>query len=333
MNDDTPVSPPSGLSAYHWRPIQRGDIAAIQQMLAASSEADKTEAAPSEERLQRLLGMLGEQTDKNTLIAVAGDGTVAATAMVFIPPGEDEQLAMVEGIVHANHRGRGIGSYLLPWMEARARQAFGNSDGGMPQVIRTSCAGHQADRITLFEQGGFKAMRYSYKMRRNLSQPILEEPLPDGLKWAQWAPDLDRPLMHAFNDAFREHWGLRKMNEETWRTFFTGVPQFRSDLTYLAMDDGAIVGFCVNWVDEAENAQTGIGEGWVEAIGVIPAWRGRGIASALLSHALHLFQAEGLGRAALDVDAQNPTGALRLYEKHGFEVARETIHFVKKLNA
>jgi len=32
------------------------------------------------------------------------------------------------------------------------------------------------------------------------------------------------------------------------------------------------------------------------------------------------------------VDAHNPSGALRLYEKHGFEVARETMHFVKMLN-
>jgi ribosomal protein S18 acetylase RimI-like enzyme len=73
-------------------------------------------------------------------------------------------------------------------------------------------------------------------------------------------------------------------------------------------------------------------EGWIEAIGVIPAWRGRGIASALLVKSLHSFQAEGLERAGLDVDAENPTGALGLYQKHGFRVAKESIHFVKQLN-
>jgi ribosomal protein S18 acetylase RimI-like enzyme len=65
---------------------------------------------------------------------------------------------------------------------------------------------------------------------------------------------------------------------------------------------------------------------------VLPAWRGRGIASALLAQALRRFQAEGLPRAGLDVDAENPSGAVRLYQKHGFEIARETIHYGKALD-
>jgi ribosomal protein S18 acetylase RimI-like enzyme len=301
-------------------------------MLIANSPVDKPDTPPSEDHLRLLLGMLGEQIDQNTRLAVAEDGTIAAAAMLFIPAGEEQRVALIEGMVQVNHRGRGMGGYLLRWMEARVRQAFSKSDDGRPQIIRTSCAVHQVDRIRLFEGQGFTAMRYSYKMRRSLSKPILKEPLPESLKWAQWTSQLDLPLMHAFNEAFREHYGVQKMNEELWRQLFTGVPQFRGDLTYLAMEADAIVGFCINWLEENEGADNGSQEGWVEAIGVIPAWRGRGVASALLGHALQLFQAEGLERAALEVDAQNPTGALRLYEKHGFEVARETIHFVKQLN-
>jgi ribosomal protein S18 acetylase RimI-like enzyme len=167
-------------------------------------------------------------------------------------------------------------------------------------------------------------MRYSYQMRRSLAEPVQEKPLPASLQWTRWTPEIDLRLMDAFNAAFSEHWGLQTMNEEAWREFFTGVPQFRGDLTYLAMDGDSIAGFCVNWVVAPEDAR----EGWIEAIGVIPAWRGRGVASALLVKSLQLFQAEGLPRAALDVDAQNPTGALSLYEKHGFQIA-ESIHFVK----
>ena len=321
------ASLPSGLSAYSWRAIQLDDIPALQEMLMAASQVDRTEGAPSEGHLRSVLGMLGQQVDKNTLLAIAEDGTVAAAVFMIIPPGEDERLAMFEGSVAVNHRGKGIGSYLLQRVEARAREEFGSPEDGVPQLIRTSCTRHQADRIRLFELHGFEALRYSYKMRRNLSQPLQKKPLPSGLNWVQWDPTLDLPLMDAFNEAFSKQWGLQRMNEETWRTFFTGVPQFRSDLTYMAMSDDAIVGFCINWVEEAVESK----EGWIEAIGVIPSWRGRGIASALLNNALVLFQAEGLERAALDVDTQNPTGALRLYEKHGFEVARETIHFGKKL--
>jgi mycothiol synthase len=92
-------------------------------------------------------------------------------------------------------------------------------------------------------------------------------------------------------------------------------------------------GFCLNWVDKPQNKQTGIGEGWIEAVGTLPAWRGQGLASALLVHSMRAFIAEGLQRAGLDVDTQNPTGALRLYEKLGFTAAKRTVIFTKNLDA
>ena len=328
MNDSSDISLPTiDLAAYTWRSIEQDDITALQNMLVEASEADKNEATASEERIRQLLDMLGEQRDSNTLVAVIADGTIVAAAMIFMPPGEDTHVAMMEGMVHVDYRGLGMGSYLLAWGETRARQEFAASEDEWPQVLRIGCTREQVDRIKLFEHRGFSAVRYSYKMRRSLMDPIQKRPLPKGLQWVQWTQALDTPLMNAFNEAFSEHWGLQVMNEESWRNTFTGVPQFRSDLTYLAMDGETIVGFCVNWLNETPNAH----DGWVEAIGVKPAWRGRGVASALLAHALQLFQDAGLEQAGLDVDAQNPTGALRLYKKHGFEIAKETIHFVKKL--
>ena len=54
-------------------------------------------------------------------------------------------------------------------------------------------------------------------------------------------------------------------------------------------------------------------------------WRGRGVASALIVRALGALRDRGMTEAALGVDAQNETGALRLYEAMGFrEAARET---------
>lgn len=328
MSNHTFPALPRQLTAFTWRPARYTDIPAIQEMLATNRDIDRTESIPSKEHLRGILDMLGGQLETNILVAVTEDGIIAANALILIPPGEGDKLALIDGNVHVLYRGRGLGSYLLNWLEARARQVFKGANDGTPQLMRTSCAGGQADRIALFEQNGFQAMRYSYQMRRNLEGPIPDEPLPASLRWMQWTPELDTALMHAFNEAFSEHWGLQTMNEEAWREFITGVPQFRGDLTYLAMEEKSIAGFCVNWVEQAEESQ----EGWIEAIGVIPAWRGQGIASALLVKSLRLFQAEGLLRVALDVDAENPSGALRLYDKHGFTVAKESIHFVKKLN-
>ncbi|HUV28778.1 MAG TPA: GNAT family N-acetyltransferase [Anaerolineales bacterium] len=120
------------------------------------------------------------------------------------------------------------------------------------------------------------------------------------------------------------------MDEHFWRQFFTGVPQFRSDMTYLAV---AIAGFCINWENETKNEQTGIQQVWIEAVNVIPSWRSQGIVSALLVHTMLRFLAAGMERAALAVDTQNPTGALSLNENLGFMAVKRTINFTKVVNS
>ena len=47
-------------------------------------------------------------------------------------------------------------------------------------------------------------------------------------------------------------------------------------------------------------------------------FRGRGIAQALLADAMRRFAAAGMEVASLDVDSENPTGALALYVKMGY---------------
>ena len=79
------------------------------------------------------------------------------------------------------------------------------------------------------------------------------------------------------------------------------------------------------FINTGENACFGVSRGWCENISTRAPWRGRGVASALISRALQALRDRGMTQAALGVDAQNETGALRLYQAMGFqEVARET---------
>src|SRR5262249_9195642 len=64
--------------------------------------------------------------------------------------------------------------------------------------------------------------------------------------------------------------------------------------------------------------------GSIQNLGVTTAHRGRGIGSALLLQALHGFRSSGLGRALLEVTAQNDA-AVRLYRRLGFR-CRKTIY-------
>jgi ribosomal protein S18 acetylase RimI-like enzyme len=73
------------------------------------------------------------------------------------------------------------------------------------------------------------------------------------------------------------------------------------------------------------------GGGWVGALGVREPWRGRGIGMALLGRAFAEFHSRGVAHVGLGVDAQNPTGATRLYERAGMRVMTEDILFEKTL--
>lgn len=59
------------------------------------------------------------------------------------------------------------------------------------------------------------------------------------------------------------------------------------------------------------------GAGSIQNLGILPGWRGRGLGEALLLQALHGFRQAGLGRARLEVTAQNDP-AIRLYHRLGF---------------
>jgi len=322
------LTPPGN---YTFRPITPADLRDIIDMTAAAVAIDRTEGPATEENLTQIFNILGENIGTNTLAVLGEDGEIAALALVIVRPGDEELLAILDGSVHVKHRGKGLGSYILSWMEHRAQEEWRVSGRNLPLVLRTSCADHLVDRINLFEQNGFQAARYAYKMRRDLAESILPVDLPGGLRMVTWSKERDEQLRQAFNTAFKGSWGVPEIDEQLWPQIFTGIPKFRGDLSFLVLDRERIMGFCINWVDEAKNRQRNVKEGWIEAVGVIPERRGIGIASALLSHSMDEFKASGLEQAALDVDTQNPTGALRLYEKLGFIAVKRMIAFTKTL--
>ena len=88
----------------------------------------------------------------------------------------------------------------------------------------------------------------------------------------------------------------------------------------VAYDGDEIAGAVLNAIYPEENEQLGIKRGWLDSVFTRRAWRKRGLARALIVRSLHLLRERGMEGAALGVDADNPSGALRLYESVGFAV-------------
>jgi mycothiol synthase len=325
-----PALPPG----YTWRAPRLEDVPEVHALEVAANRADGHSSAGALADLEsEFAGDPWCDPAADWRLAITPGGQIAATARVFVDPEHDtDGRAFVFGEVHPEYRGRGLDEFILSWMEQRGSERVQARPHAAAPCLRGVCPDTRADAIALFERHGYAPIRYFYRMRRDLLQPIPESPAPEGLVLRAYTPELNRAVQAAFNESFADHWDFSPASDEEWDMFFTGRAAFRADLTYLAMDGDQVAGFSVNRVSPEENAREGIQQGWIGTLGVRRAWRGRGVASALLCASMRDFVAEGLDYAVLGVDAENLTGALRLYERLGFAVIKRMIAFAKPLS-
>jgi mycothiol synthase len=320
-------------SEYTWRPARQQDASAIYQMLLDIETVDQRGSIMTLDDVLRDFENPECNPATDTLLALSSDGKVAASGWVFSPPAtEHEVLVWVSGEVHPAHRRRGLGDNIMTWMETRARQILATQPGELKKIIRTNTPEDLLDRLELFEQHGFLPVRSSYRMRRDLDQSIPGWSVPEGVTLSLWESDLDLETLMAFNSSFSDHWGAIPYSEELWRLWLTGHPSFHPELSFQAIVEDqsrkrGVIGFCLSKIKEAPTSIPRIQEGWIQELGVIRQWRKKGVATALLCAAMQAFQQVGLDYAGLDVDTENLSGALRIYERLGFYPIQRVIFY------
>ena len=88
-----------------------------------------------------------------------------------------------------------------------------------------------------------------------------------------------------------------------------------------------MAGFCHCRVDAELNALLGRRVGMIRYVGVVPEWRRKGLGAALTLAGVKTLRDAGMESVVLGVDAENVTGARRLYERYGFEVVGEQVMY------
>jgi ribosomal protein S18 acetylase RimI-like enzyme len=159
-------------------------------------------------------------------------------------------------------------------------------------------------------------------MTRDLSNPIPPFELPPSLEIRPARPEHFRAIWEAEREAFQDAWGYSPWPEENYQRFL-GFPHYDPALWRVAWDGDRVAGMVLSFVNAEENAALGRSRGYTEDIAVRRPWRRKGVASALLADSLRALQALGLKEAALGVDAESPSRALRLYENLGFRTVIE----------
>ena len=238
------------------------------------------------------------------------------------------------GRVHPDHTGRGIGSYLLGWAEGRARQAIPKAPAeARVAMICFALSLNQAAQ-ELFRDSGMQLVRHALRMVIDLNGAPAFPQWPDGIDLRRLVVNQDeRSVVQSVREAFSDHWGFVESPFEEeyarWMHHIDTNQDFDPHLWFLAWDGDEIAGVSLCWPKTHDDAEMG----WVGTLGVRRPWRRRGLGLALLQHSFAEFHRRGMRRVGLGVDAQNLTGALRLYVKAGMhsDPARQHCIYEKEL--
>jgi len=176
--------------------------------------------------------------------------------------------------------------------------------------------GWETDLWAAFERLGFTRVHEVLEMGIELSGAALEPRWPEGIRLRPFAAERDAPEVHAtLVEAFTGS-DERVAPFEEWLPWVTGDPSYDPALVFVAVAGDAVAGVAQCWT-----------EGFVKDLAVRPAFRGRGLGEALLHAVFAEFARRGVGEVRLKVDADNPTGAVRLYERVGMrELRRHAVY-------
>lgn len=169
-----------------------------------------------------------------------------------------------------------------------------------------------------YEAAGWRIIRHAFRMRIALDGEPLEPRFPEGIEVRPMRTGEEERVHAAHMDAFADHWEFHEQSYEQWRRWHRDREIFDPTLWFLALAEDELVGLALC----GPHLSGEPGFGWVDVLGVRPPWRRRGLGEALLRHAFRELQLRGFDRVGLGVDAENPTGAVALYERAGMRTVR-----------
>jgi mycothiol synthase len=294
----------------------------VRSITDADIEAVAALAAEDEAALQGRASRLGANDVRGWLKRVAleqdswvyeEDGKLVAVSWLdYI-----DDLGFFIGIVAQGAKRRGLGSRIVETGEARARER------GSARA-QTFALEQDTAATALFEARGFTPVRRFYEMAIELEAAPVVPALPEGFALAAFRMEDARPYYEALDAAFQDHWEHHSIGFDRWWEEKQRAHDFDPTLWFLVRVGDEVAAVIRNDPERS-------GGGFVGALGVVRQWRGKGLGRTLLLRTFAEFYSRGVSRVTLGVDAQNSTGATRLYESVGMTTENRAVVFEKAL--
>ncbi|HEX4790467.1 MAG TPA: GNAT family N-acetyltransferase [Actinospica sp.] len=320
-----------------WRRLTPSDAAEMAAVCDAAAAADRiVGSGPRTVReLADSFDVAGRAAPPVHLGAFADDRLAGFGAFAVSTAADPVHRMPFAGRVHPDFRRRGIGTELLRRAVAGAPALHALAFPDAPLELSMLTIDDVPGQTALAAAAGFTPWRVNLKMSRELARQdadALRVPTPEGLELVGFASEYVEPLRAAHNTALvPDHPGSTPTTAQLWASRFTR-DDFRADLSFLALDrpSGTVAGYLLA-NEHTPDPGTQARDAHLSTIATLRAYRGRGVASALIGAALAEAARQGYRTASLDVHADNPSGAVRVYQRAGFRTARRATAHLRKI--
>jgi mycothiol synthase len=310
-------------AAISIRQYSDADFDSLLALLDAASAPDR---AITRSGLAWFLAAPGYNAASDLFVVPApnGEGLLGARDVRVTARGDEEELILESwGAIHPDARTSRVAGDLLRAVIARAQTLLAER-GRARGILQARCGMDDTASRATFAAAGLAYARDLVTMLRPSLDEIETPDLPDGIALRGYHPGTDDAAwVDAFNAAFAGHWGgFMGMSAARW-AHERAEAAFDPEISLVTCDGDQLAGFCHCRIDAEVNALRGRRVGMIRYVGVVPAWRRKGLGAALTLAGLRTLRDAGMESVVLGVDAENVTGARRLYERFGFEVVEE----------
>jgi mycothiol synthase len=313
---------PTGYAGTQSEPTDLGEVCRLGEQCDIAVTGTST---IKPDTLRTMFGEPGFDPATDIISVRSADGALVAVAWFLIR--EPFVSSWTNAWVSPDHLGKGIGGAVVDWATSKAETQVERAPDGA-QVTMSMGANSRNDRARrLAERRGYHIGRYFLEMEVDLDGDVETEPLPDGITLRTINTDEDViDLSAAVTESFRDHFGFTEappeIRVERWRQWRTSE-MWENELVWLAEHEGRIV--AMNVCLRSNGARTD--QGYVATLGVVPDWRGKGLARILLTTSFAEYAKRGKSSVSLHVDADSITGATRLYTGVGMREVQREIDF------
>lgn len=278
---------------------------------------------------------LGE-VKRRSFGAFDADATLLGFAILFARTGLLPQHQLhLWGAVDPEHRRKGIGGAIVRRALEAAPALHAEVFPGAPLEMMFAAADGVPGPPQLAADTGFAPWRRHITMSQDLPrEPLPAQPVvPEGLVLRRYAPADEHELLATHLEAFvADHPGFTPPTPMMWSRRLAAL-SFLPELSFLMLDParGRIAGYVLSNLLPRQPDRPERRELNLTTIATRREYRRRGVASVLIAAVLRTAAELEYDTAFLNVDTDNPSGALSVYRRAGFRPHTSTTLYVKKI--